>query len=45
MWTHAQPVEALRQVVSVAGVLGEEYAFHPLRVGGTTHLAAGDSKL
>ena len=41
MWTRAQAVKALRQVVSVAGVQAEEYALHSLRIGGATHLSAG----
>ena len=40
MWTQAQAMRALRQVVSVAGVQLEEYALHSVRIGGATHLSA-----
>ena len=36
MWTQAQAVKALRQVVSVAGVQTEECALHSLGIGGVT---------
>ena len=45
MWSQAQATKALRQVVSVTGVQPEDYAMHPLRIGGATHLSAGGAAL
>lgn len=41
MWTQYQATEALRQVVSLAGLQPVEYSLHSLRIGGATYLSAG----
>ena len=43
MWTKHQAEPALRQVVSFAGLQPSEYALHTQRIGGATHLAAGEA--
>ena len=43
MWARARATRAPRQVVSVAEVQPEEYALHSLRIGGSTHLSAGNA--
>ncbi|CAB1117081.1 unnamed protein product [Ectocarpus sp. CCAP 1310/34] len=42
-WTRRHATEALRQVVSLAGLPSSEYALHSLRIGGATYLAAGEA--
>lgn len=40
MWIKDQATRALWQVLSLAGLLPEEYALRSLKIGGATHLAA-----
>ena len=42
-WTKQQATVALRAVVALAGVRAEDYALHSLRIGGATHLSAGEA--
>ena len=41
VWTQARATAALRGVVALAGLPADEYALHPLRIGGATCLSAG----
>ena len=41
MWTKQHATVALRDVVTLAGVLADGYALHSLNIGGATHLSAG----